>query len=190
LANESRLPPGQYLVNRIPVLHEGEIPKIDIYSYIFKIFGSVEEEVKIDLEHLLKLPKVKITADWHCVTQWTKLDVTWEGIPAKEIFKLVKVKPEAKAVMTHAYGDYSSNLTLEDFLDDTVLFATKLNDKELTPQYGAPLRLVVPKLYAWKSVKWVKGIEFMEENKPGFWEERGYNMRGDPWKEERYSNDL
>lgn len=182
-----RIPPGQYLVKDIPVLHEGDIPNIDPDNYRFRIFGLVDKEVSIDFTTFLNLPQKIVKVDFHCVTRWTKLDLLWEGVPPEEILKLVKIKPEAKYVMIHAYGGYTTNLTIDDFLSDDVLFAFKLEGENLPPEYGGPVRLVVPKLYAWKSAKWVNGVEFMTDNKPGFWECRGYHLRGEPWAEERYN---
>jgi len=186
MSNENRIPPGQFLTEKIPVLHEGEIPHIELDSWRLNIFGLVEEEIEIDFETFKSLQKKLKTSDFHCVTHWSKLNVTWEGIPSTEVVKIARVKPEAKFVMIHSYGGYSTNLSMEDFLSDDVLFALKLEGKELSPEHGYPVRLVVPKLYAWKSAKWVKGIEFMEKNKPGYWESRGYHIRGEPWAEERF----
>lgn len=184
---KDRIPPGQYIVNEIPVMHEGNVPDIDFDAYRLHIFGLVENEVKIDFRTLSSLPKSDIKADFHCVTRWTKLDVLWEGVSSNEILQLVKPKPDAKFVMIRAFGGYATNLAMEDFLDVNVLFALKLGGKTLTAEYGGPVRLVVPKLYAWKSAKWVNGVEFMAENNPGYWESRGYHLRGEPWAEERYS---
>jgi DMSO/TMAO reductase YedYZ molybdopterin-dependent catalytic subunit len=185
---KSRTPPGQYLVSKMSVLHEGDIPKIDIDSWLLKLFGLVEKEISIDFSTFTKLPQKRITADFHCVEKWSKLDVIWEGVQSLEIIKLVKIKPEAKFVMIHSYGGYSTNISLNDFLSNDVLFATKLNDKTLALEYGFPVRLVVPKLYAWKSAKWVSGVEFIAKDIPGYWESRGYHMRGDPWNEERFGS--
>ena len=167
---KNRVPPGQYLVKKIPILHEGSIPDIDFDAYRFRLFGLVEKEVKIDFATFSSISRKEIIADWHCVTHWSKLDIRWEGVPTEEIIKLVKLKPGVKSVMIHAFGGYTTNLTLADFLEDDVLFAFKLEGEELSPENGGPIRLVVPKLYAWKSAKWVNGVEFMKENKPGFWE--------------------
>jgi len=169
-------------------MHEGDIPKIDLDAFRFRIFGLVENEVKMNFMTFQALPRREINADFHCVTKWTKLNVLWEGVPTKEILKLCNPEPSAKYVMISSFGDYFTNLSIEDFLGNDVLFALKLDNELLKPQYGGPIRLVVPRLYAWKSAKWVRGVEFMAENKPGYWESRGYHMRGDPWAEERYGD--
>ena len=132
------------------------------------------------------MPAVKVQSDIHCVTTWSKLDNNWEGISSRAIYDIAKAKPNAKHVLIHCYGDYSTNLPLADFLEEDVLFAVKQNGAVLKPEHGYPVRFVVPKLYFWKSAKWVNGIEFMAKDKPGFWEVKGYHNRGNPWKEERY----
>jgi DMSO/TMAO reductase YedYZ molybdopterin-dependent catalytic subunit len=147
----------------------------------------VEKEVAWTWEEFLKLPRVEIVSDVHCVTHWSLLDSRWEGVHIKEVLKHVRIKPEAIAVMVHAHPDYTTNLALKDLMDDDVLLAIRHNGRDLPAEHGGPCRLVVPKLYFWKSAKWVRGFEFMDVNAPGFWEENGYHMRADPWQEERYS---
>jgi DMSO/TMAO reductase YedYZ molybdopterin-dependent catalytic subunit len=185
-----RVPSGQFVTDKFPVLTYGATPHIDLKEWRFRIFGLVERELVLTWEEFMALPKAVITADFHCVTQWSRLDNTWEGIPVAEVLKLAKPLPQARFVMAHCYGGYSTNLPLEVFQDETVLFAHKHDGKEIPPEHGGPLRLVVPKRYAWKSAKWVNGLEFMAENRPGFWEQRGYHMEGDPWKEERFWPEL
>jgi DMSO/TMAO reductase YedYZ molybdopterin-dependent catalytic subunit len=180
-----RLPPGQYIVDDLPVMHEGETPFVDLDAYRFRIFGLVKDEVKLNFSSFSALPRKEISADFHCVTRWTKLDVLWEGVSPLEIMKLIELKSEAKYIMIKSFGGYATNLSLDDFLENDVLFALKLDGEPLPSEYGGPVRLVVPRLYAWKSAKWVTGIEFISENKPGYWESRGYHMRGEPWAEER-----
>ena len=141
-------------------------------------------------DQFMALPQTTVDAEFHCVTQWSRLENTWEGVLFTEVMKLIKPKPQAKFVMVHCYGGYSANLELDVLLDDDVLFAHKHDGEPLTPGHGWPLRLVVSKRYGWKSAKWVNGLEFMEHNEPGFWERRGYNMKGDPWKEERFWPEL
>jgi DMSO/TMAO reductase YedYZ molybdopterin-dependent catalytic subunit len=182
-----RLPPGQRVVSGWPVFTHGDTPRIDLKEWRFRVWGEVEEEVTFTWEEFMALPKATITVDIHCVTQWSKMDTTWEGIPFRELMKHIRLKPEASHVMVHCYGGYTTNLSLEDLLDDTVVFAHKHDGQELTAAHGWPLRLVVPKLYFWKSAKWVRGLRLMDRNRPGFWEMYGYHERGDPWKEERYS---
>jgi DMSO/TMAO reductase YedYZ molybdopterin-dependent catalytic subunit len=184
---EHRIPPGQMETKDFPVLHEGRVPDIDPSNWTIGIAGLVEQERIITLDDFMALPKVKVHADIHCVTTWSKLDTIWEGVSAKEFVKLAKPDPKAKFVMIHAHKDFTTNLSMEDFLQDDVLFATKLDGKNITPEHGYPIRLIVPRLYFWKSAKWVTGVEFMEHDKRGFWEERGYHNHGDPWTQERYS---
>ncbi len=184
------VPPGQYVTEKFPVLTYGSIPKIDMDTWQFKIFGLVEEEVILDWQQFNDVGKVAIDAEFHCVTQWSNLHNTWEGISFNDLAQLVKPKPEAKFVMIHCYGGYTTNLPLEVVADDDVLFAYKHDGEPLTANHGAPLRFIVPKRYGWKSAKWANGIEFMDKNVPGFWETRGYHMDGDPWKEERFWDEL
>lgn len=183
-------PPGQFVTEKFPVLTFGPTPRIDLSTWEFRVFGLVEEEISLDWEQFNALPQVTLDAEFHCVTQWSKLQNTWEGILFNDIMKLVKPKPEAKYVMAHCYGGYTTNVALDVLEDDDVLFAHSHDGAPLTPEHGGPMRLVVPKRYGWKSAKWVNGIEFMAEDAPGFWEVRGYHMEGDPWKEERFWSSL
>ena len=183
-------PPGQFVTERFPVLTFGPTPRIGLDTWQFKIFGLVEQEITLDWQQFNDLPQVTLDAEFHCVTQWSKLQNTWEGILFTDVMKLVTPKPEAKYVMAHCYGGYSTNVALDVLLDDDVLFAHSHDGAPLTPEHGGPMRLVVPKRYGWKSAKWVNGIEFMAEDEPGFWEMRGYHMEGDPWKEERFWSSL
>ncbi|GAB7388836.1 sulfite oxidase-like oxidoreductase [Bacillaceae bacterium] len=184
-----RVPPNQRVTEGFPVLHYGEVPTIRLEEWDFRIFGLVEEEKRLTWEDFMALPKTKVKNDIHCVTGWSKLDNEWEGVLVRDVMKLVNVKPEAKFVMVHAEGGWTTNLPLEDFLRETSIFAYKHNGEELTPDHGWPLRLVVPHLYFWKSAKWVRAVELMEHDKPGFWERNGYHMYGDPWKNQRYAWD-
>ena len=184
---EDRLPPGQHWVDKLIVLDIAGPPSTDISRYRFRIFGEVEEPVTLLWDDILDLEKVKLIADFHCVTRWSAKDVEWEGFHVNEIKKLVKIKSDVKAVMIHSLDGYTTNIPIEYFFDEDVIFAYKLFGKPLPADHGFPLRLIVPKLYAWKSAKFVTGVEFLKEDAPGFWEQRGYHMRGDPWKEERYS---
>jgi len=184
---KDRVPPGQKVTQKWPALHYGTEPKIDIPKWAFSIFGLVEKERKLDYQEFMSLPRVKVFSDVHCVTGWSMLDNLWEGVSASQIRQLVRILPEAGFVMVHSAGGFTTNLSLDDFFQPDVLFAVKHNGEPLTPEHGYPLRLVVPRLYFWKSAKWVTGIEFMAEDKRGFWESYGYHNHGDPWKEERYS---
>jgi DMSO/TMAO reductase YedYZ molybdopterin-dependent catalytic subunit len=182
-----RVPPGQHLTQKWPVLTYGATPRFDPRTWTFRCFGLVEQGVTWTWEQFLGLPRVEIVSDVHCVTHWSLLDNRWEGVHIREILKHVRVKPEAVAVMVHADPDYTTNLSLEDLVDDDVLLALKHNGRDLEPDHGGPCRLVVPKLYFWKSAKWVRAFEFLDVNPPGFWEQNGYHMHADPWSDERYS---
>lgn len=188
MKDKPRLPPGQTLTGKFPVLHYGEIPAFDEAAWSFRMFGLVEKEISVSYGDFKNLPKTSIKSDFHCVTRWSKFDNLWEGVTSVEVAKLVKILPEAKYVMIHCDHGYTTNLSMKEFLDDDVIFAWGHNGAELTPEHGYPLRLVVPKLYAWKSAKWVRGVEFIESNARGFWESNGYHIHGDPWLEERFSS--
>jgi DMSO/TMAO reductase YedYZ molybdopterin-dependent catalytic subunit len=184
---EGRVPPGQVLTEKWPVLHYGSVPSVDLKRWCFRIFGLVKAERALTWPQFLALPTITRTADFHCVTGWSRLENHWEGVATQELLKLVEVDPRAKFVMVHGMNNFTANLPLPEFLDDDAMFAYKHDGRDLTPEHGWPLRLIVPKLYAWKSAKWVTGIELIAEDRPSFWEGYGYHMHGDPWKEERYS---
>jgi DMSO/TMAO reductase YedYZ molybdopterin-dependent catalytic subunit len=186
-ADPARVPPGQTVTEKWPVLHYGSVPRVDLARWRFRIFGLVEEPVELDWAQFNALPTTNVTRDIHCVTTWSRFDNTFTGVPFREVLKLVKPLPTASHVMVHAEYGFTTNLPLNDLDRDDVLFATHHDGKELTPDHGYPMRLVVPHLYFWKSAKWVRGIELMDRDKAGFWERNGYHMRGDPWREERYS---
>jgi DMSO/TMAO reductase YedYZ molybdopterin-dependent catalytic subunit len=187
---EERVPPGQRLTEGFPVLHHGEVPYYrDISKWDLKIFGLVEQEVILSHDEFMKLPRREFANDIHCVTTWSKLDNVWEGVAVSTIMERVKLNSEAKFVMLHAEHGWTTNLPLEDFLRDTSFFGIKHNGKMLTPEHGFPVRMVVLHLYFWKSAKWLRGIEFLTKDKPGFWERNGYHMYGDPFKEQRYDFD-
>ncbi len=181
-----RLPPGQTLTEKWPILHYGPVPHRRLPDWDFRIWGLVEEPVRWTWEEFQAMPKVSITRDISCVTRWTRFDLNFEGVAFKEVMRHVRLKPEAHFVMVHAENGFTTNLPLADLLHDDVIFAHKAEGRELEPDHGWPLRLVVPHLYFWKSAKWVRGLEIMAKDAPGFWEEAGYHMRGNPWKEERY----
>ena len=181
------VPPGQYATEKFPVLTFGPTPKIDLGEWRFRVFGLVEEELVLDWEGFIAVGKETVDAEFHCVTQWSRLDNTWEGVKFNALMELIRPKPEARYVMVHCYGGYTTNLALDVLQDDDVLFAYRHDGEPLAPDHGGPLRLVVPKRYGWKSAKWVSGLQFMGEDAPGFWEVRGYHMDGDPSKEERFS---
>ncbi len=179
-----RLPPGQVLTEKFPVLHYGPIPRFDPTTWDFRVFGLVEEEKRWTWEEFQQLPRTTITVDVHCVTGWSKLDTTWTGVAFKDLLQFIRVKPEARYVMARCEYGFTTNIPME-YMEDALL-ATHYNGEPLTPEHGYPLRLIVPRLYFWKSAKWLRALEFMAEDRPGFWEQAGYHMRGDPWREERY----
>ncbi|MCX6029598.1 MAG: sulfite oxidase-like oxidoreductase [Chloroflexi bacterium] len=182
-----RVPPGQFLTEKFPVLHYGSVPIYrSLADWDFRVFGLVEEPLRFTWEELMKLPTVTQTVDIHCVTRWSKLDTTWTGIPWRELMKLLKVKPEATHAMAHCEHGFTANVGLEVLDDDDTMLAFLYDGKPLEPDHGYPLRLLVPKKYFWKSAKWLRGIEFMAGDRPGFWERNGYHMQGDPWREERF----
>jgi len=183
-----RIPPGQALTSKWPVLTYGLTPRFDPRTWTFRCFGLVEEEVTWTWEEFLELPRTEVRCDIHCVTRWSRLDNRFEGVHIREIMQRVRLKPEAAYVMIHADPDYTTNLPVADLVDDDVLLALKHDGDDLTPDHGGPLRLVVPKLYFWKSAKWLRAFEFLDVNPPGFWELNGYHMHADPWQEERYSD--
>jgi DMSO/TMAO reductase YedYZ molybdopterin-dependent catalytic subunit len=187
-APRAKLPPGQSRTEKWPVLHYGGIPRIDLATWEFAVTGEVEEPRRWTWEEFTRLPRTTVRCDIHCVTAWSRFENTFEGVAAVEVFRHVQRLPHAAFVMAHSYGGYMTNLPLAALLDDDALFAFTHDGAPLTPEHGGPCRLVVPKLYFWKSAKWVRGIELMREDKAGFWEQNGYNMHGDPWKEERYSD--
>jgi DMSO/TMAO reductase YedYZ molybdopterin-dependent catalytic subunit len=181
-----RLPPGQYLTEKWPVLHYGGVPKVDLATWDFTMDGLIEQPVRLTRDQLLALPRREVKADVHCVTRWSLLDSMWAGVPITEIMKLVQLKPDATHVMVRAEQGFTANLSLDDFLRDENMLVDTRNGEPIPPEHGWPLRLFVPHLYFWKSAKWVRGLEFMHNDRPGFWEQYGYHMRGDPWQEERY----
>jgi len=181
-----RLPPGQYLTEKWPVLHYGNVPRVDLATWSFTLDGLVKKPVQLTYEEFKKLPRRTVKADVHCVTRWSLLDSEWEGVPVAEVMKLVELGPGATHVMAHAEHGFSSNLSLDDLLRDENMLVDVRNGEPIAPEHGWPLRLFVPHLYFWKSAKWLRGLEFMHGDRPGFWEQYGYHMRGDPWREERY----
>jgi len=184
-----RLPPGQSLTLKWPVLHEGTVPRFDPARWDFQVTGRVNKSLRLSWDVFTRLPMKQVTTDMHCVTRWSRFDVRWEGVPFTEVMKLIDAKPEAKYVMVLAEQGYTANVPLENLMHPTTLFALKHNGEPLSAEHGYPVRLVVPELYAWKSVKWVRGLEFMEKDAPGFWEQNGYHIYGDPFKEQRFDTD-
>jgi DMSO/TMAO reductase YedYZ molybdopterin-dependent catalytic subunit len=183
-----RIPPGQRLVKTWPVLHYGPVPKFDGVNWDLEVSGLVERPVTLPYDELRALPNVTVDADMHCVTGWTTLDNTWEGVSFRTIMDLVEPAPEARWVIAHCAYGYTSNLSLASMDDDDVLLAWRNHGEDLEPDHGWPLRLVVPKRYAWKSAKWLTGLEFTDRTRRGFWEVRGYHVHGEPFAEERYAH--
>ena len=182
---QNRVPPGQHLVKDWLVLHYGSVPRIETDKWSFSISGLVEKELKLSYAEFAALPKVEVFSDIHCVTTWSLLDNSWQGPSSKTVADLAKIKPEARFVIVQGAGGFTTNLPLSDFLAEDVLFTFTHDGKPLTAEHGGPVRLIVPRLYFWKSAKWVTGIEFSAKDHPGFWERAGYHNHGDPWTEER-----
>ena len=183
----ARIPPGQYQTTKFPVLHYGSVPRTDLATWDFKVWGEVGSPLTLTWEQFKALPRKTVNTDIHCVTRWSKLDTTWEGVAIKEILRLADVRPAASHVLAHSEQGYTANMPLSVLDDDDVLLADTFGGKELEVEHGWPLRLLVPKRYFWKSAKWIRGLEFLDHDILGFWERYGYNNDADPWKEERYS---
>ncbi|CAM3516289.1 sulfite oxidase-like oxidoreductase [Paenibacillus lupini] len=184
-----RVPPGQTTTDRFPILHEGDVPEYDMSQWTLRVFGEVEEEKTFTYEQIMALPQIKQRNDIHCVTRWSKLDTEWEGVRFTDLLSLIGVKADAKYVMIHADQDYETNLPLEDLMHENILLAHSFDGEPLTAKHGWPLRLLVPHLYFWKSAKWIRGIEFMKEDRPGFWERNGFHNYADPFREQRFSGE-
>ncbi len=185
---EKELPPNQADIGNFRILSARGVPKVDPKRWELRIFGEVEEEKVLSYDNILSLPVAKIKADVHCVEGWSILDTEWEGISTGELKKVVEIKDSARFAIVHCAEGYTTNLMLDDFFSKDSLLAYRLNGEQLSVEQGYPLRLVVPRLYLWKSAKWVNAIEFSKEDRKGYWEQRGYHNHGDPWKEERFSD--
>ncbi|MBH5317055.1 sulfite oxidase-like oxidoreductase [Paenibacillus sp. GSMTC-2017] len=184
-----RVPPGQTVTERFPILHEGEVPKYDLANWSLRIFGEVEQERTFTFNELMELAQTKIVCDIHCVTRWSKLDTEWEGIRFTDLLPLLGVKADARHVMIHADENYDTNVPLQDLIRDDVILAHHFDGEPLSDKHGWPLRLIVPHLYFWKSAKWIRGIEFMKEDRPGFWERNGFHNYADPFEEQRFTSE-
>jgi DMSO/TMAO reductase YedYZ molybdopterin-dependent catalytic subunit len=184
-----RVPAGQYVTQKFPVLSYGSTPKVDLKTWSLRVFGLVARPLELSWEQFGGLGWTTITSDFHCVTQWSALDQTWEGIPFAAVVGPAMPKPEANFVMAQSFGGYTTNIPLDVCMEEG-FFAHKQNGQEMGKDHGWPLRLLIPSRYAWKSAKWVNGIELMPQDAPGFWEQRGYNNNADPWKEERFWPEL
>ena len=181
-----RLPPGQIVTRKWPVLHYGTVPTFDPATWRFRITGEVERPVELTWTELQALPRQETLCDIHCVTRWSRYDNLFAGVPVRALLERAGVRPAARYALVHAEQGFTTNLPLEDLDRPENLLALSHNGEALPPEHGGPVRLLVPHLYFWKSAKWVRGIEVLGEDYPGFWEQNGYHMRGDPWREERY----
>ena len=182
----ARLPPGQYLTEKWPVLHAGTVPKIDLATWDFRVWGQVENPVRLSWDELKRLPTTEITVDIHCVTRWSRFDTSFRGVHWRDMAELVQPKRGARFVVAHAEQGFTSNVPLAALDDDQALIAYEADGEPLTPDHGWPLRLVVPSRYFWKSAKWLRGLELLDHDQPGFWERYGYHNEANYWKEERY----
>lgn len=185
-ARENRLPPGQQEVKNWPVLDLGIQPDVPKEEWKLTIDGLVAMPLTLDFAAFSALPQTEVLSDIHCVTKWSRYDNFWRGVSSRELVKHVQPKPEAAHVIFHAYDGYTTNVSLQAFLDEDVLLAHTWEGYPITRNHGGPVRVVIPRYYFWKSPKWIKRIEFSRDDRPGFWEVRGYHNVGDPWKEERY----
>jgi DMSO/TMAO reductase YedYZ molybdopterin-dependent catalytic subunit len=183
----ARLPPGQFLTEKWPVLHAGSIPDVNLATWTLRVFGEVEEELTLDWEAFNALPKSSNVQDIHCVTRWSRFDTEFAGVHWRELAKLCRPKGTANFVVAHAEHEFTSNVPYAFLESENALLATHGDGEPLTPEHGGPLRLVIPGKYFWKSAKWLRGLELSAVDKLGFWERYGYNNNADPWQEERYS---
>lgn len=181
-----RLPAGQYLTKKWPVLSYENTPQFDAETYRFRVWGEVENPFELTWPELQALPRAEETADFHCVTTWSRYDNHWEGIAIREIIARAKPKAATQFVVAHSWTGYTTNMPFSDFNDDDVIIAFSHDGQPIAAEHGGPVRLIVPKLYAYKSAKWLSGLEFLTQDHPGFWEVRGYHNHADPWQEERY----
>ena len=183
----ARLPPGQHLTEKWPVLHAGSVPHVDLARWRLRISGEVEQELELSWEQFNELPRSGNIQDIHCVTRWSRFDARFEGVHWRELAKLCRPLPSARFAIAWAEHDFSANVPIEFIEDESALLATHADGEPLTPDHGYPLRLIVPHKYFWKSAKWLKGIELLPTDRPGFWERYGYHNDADPWQEQRYS---
>ena len=184
-----RLPPGQYLTDRFPVLHVGDVPKYAPGEWNLTVYGLVDRTFTIDLDELKAMPSVTLTFDIHCVTKWSKFDTSWTGVRVRDLLERAGVQPGATHVMEHAEFGYTTNIPLADITTDEAIVAYAFDGKEIEPIHGGPVRVVVPHLYFWKSAKWVRSLELLDRDEPGFWERNGYHMYGNPFAEQRHRGD-
>jgi DMSO/TMAO reductase YedYZ molybdopterin-dependent catalytic subunit len=182
----ARLPPGQYLTEKWPVLHAGGVPDVDVATWTLTVEGEVEEPLTLSYDELRALPATEVMTDIHCVTRWSRFDATFKGVHWRELTALCKPKPTGHFVIAHAEHGFTANVPIAALRDEHALIAYEADGEPLTPEHGGPVRLVIPTKYFWKSAKWLTGIELSSIDKPGFWERYGYHNDADFWKEERY----
>lgn len=187
--SEGRLPPGQHWASGFPVLDLGIHPTIPVDQWRLEILGHVEKAVALDWAALSALPQIEVVDDFHCVTTWSVMDCHWQGVPFSAILDVVKPLATARHVLFTAYDGYTTNVDIEHIVDERVMLATRWNGKPLTREHGAPLRVILPRLYAWKGAKWVRRIEFLADEELGYWEKRGYSNTADPWTNDRFAHE-
>ena len=183
---QPRTPPGQFATEKFPVLTYGETPAISLDEWRFRAWGELNAEMEWNWKEFLALPQTTIRADFHCVTTWSRFDDDWTGVLFKDLVARLDLKPTARFVMQHAYGGYTTNFPLDLLVNEDAILAHTLNGEPLPAKHGGPLRMFTPRRYVWKGAKWINGVEFMAKDRPGFWEQNGYNTFADPWKEERF----
>ena len=187
---ENRIPPGQSRTRKWPVLHYAHVPEVPLERWRFEVLGLVEHPLSFTWAEFQALPRVKVFSDFHCVTRWSRLGNVWEGVAVRELLGRAGVQPAAKFVVAKGYDSgWTTNLPLDEFLAEDALFADLHDGQPIDADHGGPLRLVVPQLYAWKSAKWIRSVELVAEDRPGFWEQNGYHNHGNPWTESRFSGD-
>lgn len=184
-----RLPAGQVLTQRFPILHEGAVPEYDLATWSLNLSGAIGPSRQLSYADLQRLPQRQLCCDIHCVTRWSKFDTRWSGVHLSDLLQALDINPRGRFVMAHADHDYQTNLSLDDLLHPDSLLALSYNDQPLTPQHGWPVRLVVAGRYFWKSAKWLRGLEFVEHEQPGFWERNGFHLHADPFLEQRFSGE-
>ena len=185
---KKRIPPGQYFTEKWPVLHYGSVPRVDLKTWSFKVWGEVDNPFEFDWAEFKTMPRKPLHTDIHCVTRWSRLDMDFEGVAIQTILEMAGVRPTATHVVSHAEQGYTANVPLSVLDDDDVLLADTFGGAPLELEHGYPLRLLIPKRYFWKSSKWIRGLEFLDHDQLGFWERYGYNNNADPWQEERFSD--
>lgn len=188
-ASGNRLPPGQVLTERFPILHEGAVPEYDTGDWSLRLFGTLDRPIELRYADLQVLPQRVLRCDIHCVTRWSKFDTEWGGVHLQDLLQAFDIQPTSSYVMAHADPDYQTNLLLDDLLHPQSLLATHYAGQPLTAQHGWPLRLVIAGRYFWKSAKWLRGLEFVAQEQPGFWEQNGFHLHADPFAEQRFSGE-